>query len=258
MNAGLRSPERPASPSARSTYQAGGPGRSAAPPAGKQQRPLQTARVTRQPTVAGGLAAEAQIVATVGIEAAALHQALEHLGAMLRPEAEARRPVPCRRSAQNRRRMPRSSSLTNCGGFIERVRRSTTPRRRPETCPRRSRCRNGAGRPSIQHVEQLLAGARRSRLLLGDGDRRAAQILDPRQHAGAHRSGWRAPRRRVQHGGNVPAMAARAGRRRVLTRILRVLLARRRRAGDCHLQLCAHGNTRQRKVGLRPQYPARD
>ncbi len=39
-------------------------------------------------------------------------------------------------------------------------------------------------RRPFQHVEKLLAGTGRTRLLLGHGDRRAAQILNPRQNAG--------------------------------------------------------------------------
>ena len=57
---------------------------------GDQQRPLQAARVDAPADRGRARLArpERQIVAAVRVETAALHQALEHLGAVLRPEAE--------------------------------------------------------------------------------------------------------------------------------------------------------------------------
>jgi hypothetical protein len=111
--------------------------------------------------------------------------ALQDFGAMLAgPRPKARRPVSWPRSAQIRRRMPRSSSVTNCGGVTRA--RSTFHHSSALSgyLPLRISIAEMAlvGRP-FQDVEQLLAGAGRPGFLLGDGNRDAAQVLDPGQHA---------------------------------------------------------------------------
>ena len=183
---------------------------------GEQQRPLQTARVDAPADRGRARLArrERQIVAAVRVEAAALHQALEHFGAMLRAEAEGAQagfvqavgPQQAQDAeiflADELRRVDQRAF--DVPPFLGAVRELALGDLDAEMAL--------VGRP-FEQVEQLLAGARRAGLLLGDGDRRAAQIFDPGQHAGADAiRGGALLDGAQQHRGNVLAMAAdRAG-----------------------------------------------